>query len=150
MSTAVFNPWRNRTNVFGSAFPIEFHQVFDRLWNDSDVEKNAACQWSPRVDIKEEENRYLILADVPGVEPSEIEIQMDKGELTIKGERSVIKNEEANGYSRIERMQGKFMRRFALPDTVDADGITATGKNGVLEISIPKKPDSAPRKIVVQ
>lgn len=108
-----------------------------------------AAQWTPRVDVREEEGRYVILADVPGVAPADIEISMDKGVLTIKGERKSESTAENGTLTRVERRNGAFQRSFALPDSADAEAITASGKNGVLEIAIPKKAQAAPRKIAV-
>ena len=97
----------------------------------------------------EEDKRFLILADIPGVDPKDIEVSMDKGILTIRGERK-SENKEQNGkQTRVERSYGAFYRRFALPDSADAEGISATGKHGVLEIAIPKKPETTPRRISV-
>jgi HSP20 family protein len=106
--------------------------------------------WRPAVDIKEEPNRFVILADLPGVDPKDIEITMDKGVLTIKGERVSEKEETREGYRRAERMHGTFYRRFSLPDTADAEHIEAKGKNGVLEIVLPKYAEVQPRKISVK
>ena len=130
-------------------------QIFDRLFegslfqNTADESSVVTSQWVPRVDIKEEADRFLLYADIPGVDPQDIEVQMDKGLLTIKGERREEKVHETERYSRIERRHGVFHRRFALPDSADPDGITASGHNGVLTISIPKRPESTPRRIQV-
>lgn len=130
-------------------------QIFDRLFegslfqNTTDESSVVTSQWVPRVDIKEEADRFLLYADIPGVDPQAIEVQMDKGLLTIKGERREEKVHETERYSRIERRHGFFHRRFALPDSADPDGITASGHNGVLTISIPKRPESTPRRIQV-
>jgi HSP20 family protein len=131
-------------------------QLFDRLFEGrlfgdatGDESSVVTSQWAPRVDIKEEGDRFVLYADVPGVDPAEIEIQMDKGLLTIKGERSSVKREEGERYSRVERSHGIFHRRFALPDSADPDGITASGEHGVLEIVIPKRPETTPRRIQV-
>ena len=130
-------------------------QIFDRLFegsllqNTTDESSVVTSQWVPRVDIKEEADRFLLYADIPGVDPQAIEVQMDKGLLTIKGERRAEKVDETERYSRIERRHGIFHRRFALPDSADPDGITASGHNGVLTISIPKRPESTPRRIQV-
>ena len=113
------------------------------------VDTTANAQWMPRVDIKEEAARFVILADLPGVDPQEIEIRMDKGILTIQGARKVDETVDGEHFSRVERRHGAFARNFALPDSADADGISATGRNGVLEVVIPKKPESAPRRIQV-
>ena len=91
----------------------------------------------------------MIAADIPGVDPKDIEIHMERGVLTIKGERNAeSKTEEAN-FTRVERTHGSFYRRFALPDTADADKISAHGAHGVLEIVIPKKPETTPRRISI-
>ena len=130
----------------------ELQQVFERFFGDSETESSSVvtAQWVPRVDIKEEANRFVILADLPGVDPTTIEVDMDKGVLSIKGERKAEAKAEGERWSRNERAHGVFYRRFALPDSANPDGIEATGKHGVLEISIPKRPEASPRRIYVQ
>jgi HSP20 family protein len=91
----------------------------------------------------------VLYADLPGIDPDQIEVSMDKGILSIKGERSSETTSQTSRFSRIERRYGSFHRRFALPDSADPDGIRAQGKNGVLEITIPKRPETAPRRIQV-
>ncbi len=134
------------------ALQHEFRQVFDKLLNGDETGAASAAtgQWVPRVDIKEEAERFLILADLPGVDPNSIEVQMDKGILSIKGERRAESAAEGDRYSRIERAHGVFFRRFALPDSANPEGITAAGRHGVLEISIPKRAETTPRRIQVQ
>ena len=130
----------------------DLKQIFDRFLNNADNPDESAVvtsQWVPRVDIKEEANRFVILADLPGVDPQQVEVLMDKGILSIKGERSSETTEQSERFSRIERRYGSFHRRFALPDTADAEGIVATGHNGVLEVVIPKRAESKPRRIQV-
>ena len=127
----------------------DLRQVFNHFFAD-----DTGNGWAPRVDVREEDGRYLILADVPGVNPADIDISMDKGVLTIKGERkseATADGADKSGakLTRVERRYGAFQRSFALPDSADADAITANGKNGVLEIAIPKKAQAAPRKIAV-
>lgn len=130
----------------------ELKQVFDKLFTNDETDQSniVTSQWTPRVDIKEESGRFLILADIPGVEPKAIEIHMEKGVLSIKGERTIENKEENNQFTRVERSRGSFYRRFALPDSADADRISATGKHGVLEITIPKKPETTPRRITIE
>ena len=142
--------WLNQTT---SQDPLR--QLFDRLFDggmqqggseDSNV---VTSQWTPHVDIKEEADRFILLADIPGVEPADIEVQMDKGMLAIKGERTLESRSEGTSFSRVERRYGLFHRRFALPDSANPEGITASGRNGVLEIVIPKRPETTPRRIQV-
>ena len=140
--------WGNRANPLQE----EIKQVFDRFFNETegDASSVVTSQWVPRVDIKEEPNRFVILADLPGVDPNQIEVNMDKGILSIRGERQSEERMEGERYSRVERAHGIFYRRFALPENADPDGVAATGRHGVLEITIPKRPESTPRRISVQ
>ena len=109
----------------------------------------ATAEWSPSVDIKEEPGRFVILADVPGVQPQDIDVHMENGQLTIKGEKKTEATGEDKNYKRIERTYGSFYRRFGLPDSAEADKISARTKHGVLEIVIPKRESVQPRKISV-
>ncbi|HFC53972.1 MAG TPA: Hsp20/alpha crystallin family protein [Gammaproteobacteria bacterium] len=110
----------------------------------------VAADWLPAVDIREEPERFVIIADVPGVEPKEIDVNMEHGVLTISGERRKEPEEEMKGYRRVERPRGSFYRRFTLPESADAERISARCSNGVLEIVIPKQEKVQPRKITVQ
>lgn len=119
---------------------------------DEETSSWIASDWSPSVDIQEKEDRFVILADVPGVNPKDIDITMDNGVLTIRGER-VFKEEEAsdNGrFRRVERARGTFIRRFALPDTADPDLISASSRDGVLQVEIMKGEKAKPRRIEVK
>ena len=109
----------------------------------------ATSDWVPAVDIKEEKDSFVIVADIPGVDPNDIEVHMENGMLTIKGEKESEKKEEREGYKRVERSFGSFYRRFSLPDTADAEKITAKSNNGVLEVRIAKQEQVKPRKISV-
>ena len=146
MTITRYYPWGTQNR-----FQDEIKNVFDRFFGEDDTDQSnvVTSQWTPRVDIKEEANRFVILADIPGVDPKDIEVNMDKGILSIKGERKSETKTENEKLTRIERSYGSFYRRFALPDSADPEGISATGKHGVLEISIPKKPETTPRRIAV-
>lgn len=139
-------------NVPGRHLQDEFKQVFERFFGDAagDQSDVVTSQWAPRVDIREEADRFVILADIPGVDPQDIEVQMDKGILSLKGERASDQQEEGIQFSRRERAWGSFYRRFALPDSADPDAVTASGRHGVLRIDIPKRPQATPRRIQVQ
>lgn len=133
----------------------EFKQAFDVFnklanFDESDQSNVVTSQWAPRVDVKEESGRFVIFADIPGVDPKDIEVSMDKGILTIKGERTTESKDESDRYTRMERSHGLFYRRFALPDSADPEGIKATGRHGVLEITIPKRPETTPRRIAIE
>ena len=124
----------------------------DRLFggdtnSDTQFEVNA---WSPAVDIKEEETQYVLHADVPGVDPKDIEVTLDNGVLTVKGHKETETKKEEDKYQRIERFSGQFVRRFSLPDTVNADAVTAKTDKGVLEIVIPKTEKVLSKRIEVK
>ena len=143
---------RYRQQAPHTALQDEITQVFNRFFGNEDTDASAVvtAQWVPRVDIKEEADRFIIFADLPGVDPNSIEVQMDKGILSIKGQRSTGTAEEGARFSRIERAHGTFSRSFALPDSANPEGITAAGRHGVLEITIPKRAETTPRRIQVQ
>lgn len=109
----------------------------------------AVAQWSPAVDIREEAERFVILADVPGVDPTSIEVSMEKNVLSLSGKRGQSELVDGSRLARAERGQGSFERRFVLPENVDAEAITALGRHGVLELTIPKKAAAVPRRIEV-
>lgn len=118
--------------------------------SDGDGANVVTGRWTPAVDVREEADRFVISADVPGVDPKAVEVTMDDGVLTIKGEREVGSRTSEEGYRRVERVHGAFHRRFSLPDHVDAEKISAHAKNGVLEITVPKAEKVKPRRIEIQ
>ena len=146
MLTTRYEPWSGIRQL-REEMSRALGQVLDGSDDDSNV---VTSRWIPAVDIKEEGERFVICADVPGVDPKNIDVTMESGMLTIKGERKLETKEEGdNGYRRVERLYGSFYRRFSLPDTADAEKISAKGKNGVLEVVIPKKETVQPKRITV-
>lgn len=142
MTITHYEPWNSINN-----FQREINRLFaSRQFAATNIVNN----WQPAVDIKEEALQFAILVDIPGVESSDIDISMEKGVLSIKGERHSENSQEKRGYKRVERAHGTFYRSFSLPDSADANGITATSKNGVLQIIIPKQARSQSRKIAVE
>jgi len=111
---------------------------------------SPVADWVPAVDIIEEKGRFLLRADVPGVSPEDIDVSMDKGVLTLSGERLAIAADEDTGVQRIERETGRFLRRFTLPETADGEGVVAKYADGILEVSIPKTPEIQARRITVE
>ncbi len=111
---------------------------------------NPVADWVPAVDIIEEKSRFLLRADVPGVSAGDIDVSMDAGVLTVSGERQADERNEDDGVRRTERSTGRFFRRFSLPDTADAESITARSQNGILEVAIPKMPAVLARRIAVE
>lgn len=130
----------------------EINRLFDSPLFDfaRDASTVATSQWVPAVDIREESGRFLVEADVPGVNPEDIEVTMENGVLSIRGERKHESVTEEGGVRRVERLQGMFYRRFSLPDSADPDAIKARGSNGVLIIEIGKREKALPRRIPVE
>jgi len=144
MNLVRFQPWS-----ISDLMQRDFDRLAARRFGQNDVE-TPVSDWVPAVDIVEEKDRFLLRADVPGVAPTEIDVSMDDGVLTIAGERHTEKHEDAEGVRRFERVSGRFHRRFSLPETADAEGIIARSANGILEVSIPKLPEVQPRRIAVE
>ncbi len=113
-------------------------------------DNNTVADWVPAVDIVEEKDKFVLTADVPGVDPADIEVSMDAGVLSVSGERHSETSDETDGLKRVERISGKFYRRFTLPETADAEGIAAKSNNGILEVTIPKQPEIQARRITVE
>lgn len=110
----------------------------------------AAGRWTPAVDIREETDRCVLTADLPGIDPKDVEVTMESGGLTIRGERRQEHKDEGDEYRRVERQYGVFYRHFSLPVEVEPDNISAQSKNGTLEITIPKSEKQKPKRITVK
>lgn len=149
MNTHCHHPW-TRLNRFRNELDRLFEPVSPPMNASEDNSHVVTCDWVPTVDIKEEQNSFVLYADIPGVDPKAVEITMEKGVLTLKGERNGEAREIRNHYKRAERAWGAFYRRFSLPDTADPEHITAKALNGVLEVTIPKRTQAQARKIVVE
>ena len=129
----------------------------DRLFEDSLArfrmpfggEALEGTAWSPAVDIVETDNEIVVTADVPGIDPKEVDIQVQNGTVTLKGERKFESDVKEDNYRRVERVYGSFVRSFSLPLTVDSDKVEAEYRNGVLELRLPKKPEAKPKQVKV-
>ena len=147
MSVVRYEPWD---------LMEKFHRDVNRLFTTAsarqateDGSAAATSQWTPAVDIQEESDKFVIHADIPGVDPKDIEITLDRGVLSIAGLRKAAADNETGAYARLERSYGSFYRRFTLPDVADAENVEASGNNGVLEITIPKRAQAQPKRISV-
>ncbi len=120
----------------------------DRFFEDAPT--RSATTWMPRIDVFSKENTLIVRTEVPGVDPEAIDVTVEGDTLTITGSRSFESSEELeSGYHRRELFEGEFKRTVLLPDGVDPEAITATSKDGILEISVPKRPEVLPRKVTV-
>ncbi|HEX3037252.1 MAG TPA: Hsp20/alpha crystallin family protein, partial [Thermodesulfobacteriota bacterium] len=108
-----------------------------------------AGSWVPAADIYETESGYVVKADFPGVKKENIQIDVHDGTLTLKAEKKFEEKESKDNYLRVERAYGSFVRSFRLPKNVDAEKIEAEYKDGVLEVTLPKKEEAKPKKIQV-
>jgi len=124
-----------------------FTQVFPRFFDEGDA---SMTTWMPAVDIYETEHALTLKAELPGVDPKDIEARVECGTLYLKGERKFEKESKKENYHRIERTYGSFMRSFALPTSVDADKVSAEYKDGVLTLTLPKKEEAKAKTITVQ
>jgi HSP20 family protein len=145
MNLEHYDPWRTMRQ-----WQNEMERLFGKPKPTDDEANVIGGEWVPAVDIKEEEDRFVLHADVPGVEPENIEVSMDNGILTIKGERQSEGIEDRQNYKRIERARGTFYRRFSLPENTDPERVEAHSRHGVLEVLIPKTASRQPRKIKVE
>ena len=144
MSLARYEPW-----TLMNQLQQELARTFDDRLGRAE-RGSSIVEWVPAVDIREEDSRFVLRADLPGVEPKDIEVTMEDGVLTLRGKRELEEREEREGYRRVERVSGQFFRRFTLPDTANTEAISAKSQQGVLEVSIPKQPKVQPRRISVE
>lgn len=129
---------------------LDLHDMLEQNFlTREDEGRSSMGNWLPAVDIKNEEKRYLISVDLPGISPDKVDISIENNALLIKGERKTEAKESKEGYSRVERVSGSFYRRFTLPDDIDNENIKAVSKHGVLEIDIPKKKQKLSRKVEI-
>jgi HSP20 family protein len=125
-------------------------RLFQDTVNRMLSEPRSQRPWTPAVDIFETENELVLKADVPEVDMKDIDIQIENGTLSLKGERKFEKEEHGKGYHRIERSFGSFARYFSIPDTVDTEKVQADYKSGVLTVTLPKKEVAKPKTVKVQ
>jgi HSP20 family protein len=145
MSIVKYGPFAD-TEEFPTGLRL-FQDSINRLLSEDGLRTRP---WAPPVDIVETENELMLKADVPGVELKDIDIQLENGTLTVKGERKLDKEEKNKGFHRMERSYGSFVRIFTVPDTVDSERVKAAYEAGVLTITLPKKEIAKPKAIKVQ
>jgi HSP20 family protein len=105
--------------------------------------------WTPAVDVVEDADKIELSVDLPGVKQEDLDVQVDKDVLTLRGTRKLERREDKDHFRRYERVTGGFVRSFTLPKTVDAEKIGAALKDGVLLLTLPKKPEAQPKQIKV-
>jgi HSP20 family protein len=147
MSKQLWNPFQEFENLLERYSQTGGRGL--RKLSDSDL---SFADWAPSVDIDEEDDKYLIKADLPGVDKKDIEVNLDNGVLSIRGEKHTEKEsgKEGSKRHRTERFHGTFARSFTLPTEVRADKIEANYKDGVLNLVIPKAEEARPRAIDIK
>jgi HSP20 family protein len=130
--------------------PLSNLRLFEDAVTRMMSEPRTSRPWSPAVDIMETENELTVKADLPDVRLEDIDVRVENQTLSIKGERRFEENSTGKGYHRIERSYGRFMRSFAVPNSVDTEKVSADYKDGVLTVSLPKKEAAKARQVKVE
>jgi HSP20 family protein len=127
-----------------------FNTFFDTPSAGNGGNGTGLRRWVPAMDLVETDEHFVLKADLPGLEESDVNIEVEDNVLTISGERKAEHEENREGYVRVERAYGSFRRSLTLPEGVDPEAVTANFENGVLEVRIPKPEERKPRKVAIQ
>jgi HSP20 family protein len=133
---------------------VTSQDAFNRLFNETvsrffDTSELATRTWTPAVDIYETDHDVVLKAELPGIDPKDVEVRVEDGSLYLKGERKFEKEVKEQNYHRVERSYGSFVRSFPLPASVDADKAQAEYKHGVLTLTLPKREEAKPKTIKI-
>lgn len=142
-SLTAYQPFRDV-----SSLQDEVERAFRQAFGDRQAASPAGA-FSPALDVEEDEDGFTIHVELPGVKAEDVDVSLEENILTIAGERRFYDEREANGFRRIERHFGRFHRAVRLPDRVQADGVNASYRDGMLTITVPKAEESKPRRIEV-
>jgi HSP20 family protein len=146
MNLVRFDPFRDLETI-----STRLNRLFDRSEFVEPGRQGATFgDWAPAVDVEETEKEYLLKADLPAIKREDVKIGIEDGVLTVEGERKQEKEEKGKKFHRVERSYGKFVRRMALPTDVDQGKVTATFKDGVLQVQLPKSETAKPRSVDVK
>jgi HSP20 family protein len=127
---------------------------FDRLFRDAFSSQHGETElstrsWAPPVDIYETEEAIVLKAELPGVDPKDVEVRVEDNTLYLKGERKFEKEVKEQNYHRVERSYGSFARSFSLPNSISTDKVRAEFKDGLLTLTMPKREESKPKTIKI-
>ncbi|MFQ5663973.1 MAG: Hsp20/alpha crystallin family protein [Terriglobia bacterium] len=143
-----WDPFRDLTTLHDPIYRL-FDDSFGRFRGELGSEALEGATWAPAVDIVEKGDELVLKADLPGIDPKTVEISVENGTLTLKGERKWESDLKEDDYRRVERVYGSFVRCFTLPRSVDPDKVEAEYRNGVLQVRLPKRPEAKPKQIKV-
>lgn len=144
MAIVKWNPWREMEDLFD-----RYTRAVDRP-QSGELEIVKTGDWSPRVDIAETDNAFIIKAEIPEVKKDDVKVTVENGVLSITGERKQEKEEKGKKFHRIERYYGSFCRSFTLPENADGKQVKATFKEGILNVEIPKTKEAATKATEVK
>ncbi len=147
MAIVRWEPFRDLLTTqerFNRLFNEAFSQIF------SGEGELTTRGWTPAVDIYENDQNLVFQAELPGVDPKDVEVRVEDGTLYLKGERKFEKETKEENYHRMERSYGAFARSFALPNSVDTDKVVAHYKDGVLTLTMPKREEAKPKTIKIE
>lgn len=144
MAIVKWNPWREMEDLFD-----RYTRAIDRP-RSGELEIVKTGDWSPRVDIAEIDNAFIIKAEIPEVKKEDVKVTVENGVLCIVGERKQEKEEKGKKFHRIERYYGSFCRSFTLPENADGKQVKAAFKEGILNVEIPKTKEAATKATEVK
>ena len=123
-----------------------FKEAFTPLFGEGELSTRT---WAPPVDIYETENDIVLKAELPGVDPKDVEVRVEDSTLYLKGERKFEKEVKDENYHRVERSYGSFARSFSLPNSINAEKVKAEYKDGLLTLTLPKREEAKPRTVKI-
>jgi HSP20 family protein len=126
-----------------------FDETFRGPSGESDDNWVLGGSWAPAVDIYEHEGNVVLMAELPGIDPKDVDVRVESNVLSLRGKRELASEVEREDYHRVERAYGSFSRSFALPSAVDTDKIKAEFKDGVLQVTLPQKEEAKPKQIAI-
>jgi len=145
MALVRWNPAREMDH-----FQRDMNRFFSNHWGEREATENIAGNWTPAVNIFEDDDQYSVAVALPGLSQDDVTVNVENNMLTISGERELEHEEQREHYARIEQHYGSFNRSFTLPSTIDVGKIEAKMKDGVLSISLPKREETKPKSIAVK
>jgi HSP20 family protein len=129
----------------------ELNRLFGRTYGAAEGGSGTTGSWVPPIDVFESSDKYVVAVELPGIEPSDVEVSVEDSTLTIRGQREFFYKDAAeDAFRRVERRYGQFTRTVTLPTTADVEKVDATFDKGVLTVEVPKREEAKPRKITVK
>lgn len=127
----------------------DLENQFNQFFGDTSGGRTGGQSWVPAVDVHEEDDAYVVEADIPGLKKEDIHLEVIENTLTIKGERKSERETKKDGFRRVERSYGSFQRSVEVPGGFDAENVSAKFEDGVLKVRMPKREETKPRRIAV-